>query len=363
MRYAICALLCVTLAATSAYASGAEQALESTLELDSLERAAQENGGGAELSLDSTLEDNLSQILQAGKEQLAGALKPAVRSGVLLLAIVLLCSLGDGLANAGGEQKLDAVPLAGALGVTAVVVTDVNAMMGLGRTAIGSIGEFSNVLLPIVAAVTAATGAIAGAASRQMAAAIFSKVLIDLIGGVLIPLLYCYIAAGVAWTAVGNEGLRRIGSLFKWAVVTVLTIVMLAYVGYLTLSGVVSGSADAASVKAARFAISGAVPVVGGILADASESVLAAAGTLRGTIGTFGMVTVLAVCLVPFLRLAVHYLVYKLCAALAATVDNGRVSGLIDMLSGAFGLILGMMGACALVLLVFLVSSVSMVTV
>ena len=35
--------------------------------------------------------------------------------------------------------------------------------------------------------------------------------------------------------------------------------------------------------------MSGAVPVVGSILADAAESVLAGAGILRGMIGVFGM--------------------------------------------------------------------------
>ena len=71
---------------------------------------------------------------------------------------------------------------------------------------------------------------------------------------------------------------------------------------------------------------------------------------------------VLAICLTPFLQLAVHYLTYKLAAALSAAVGGGRVCALIDSLSGAFGMILGMTGACALLLLVSLVSSVTVVT-
>lgn len=114
------------------------------------------------------------------------------------------------------------------------------------------------------------------------------------------PLVYGYIAASVAYAAVGNEGLKRLGALLKWLVTTVLTIVMLVFVGYLTISGIIAGSTDAATVKAAKFAISGAVPVVGGILADASESVLAAAGVLRSTVGIFGMIVILAICLLPF---------------------------------------------------------------
>ena len=60
-------------------------------------------------------------------------------------------------------------------------------------------------------------------------------------------------------------------------------LLLLAFVGYLTASGAIAGSVDAAAVKTAKLAISRAIPVVGGILADASETVLAGAGGLRGT--------------------------------------------------------------------------------
>lgn len=361
-----CLALCLWALTPAVLAAGSDRAMElqrEQLELDKLEEAAEKELGGLDLELDGNWEDGVDEILDTGTSQLRGIVRKAVHSVVLLLVVVLFCSMGEGAALAGGEPALPVVPLVGTLAVTAVAVTDVGSLMGLGRSAISSMTEFSNVMLPTVAAVTAATGAITGAAARQVAAALFSGALLNVIEKLLVPLVYGYIAASAGWAAVGNEGLRRVAALLKWAVVTILTILMLTFVGYLTISGIISGSADAAAVKAAKFAISGAVPVVGGILADATESVLAAAGALRGVVGVFGMLVIFGICLVPFLELAVHYLLYKLCAALAATVDGGRVSGLIDSLSGAFGLILGMTGACALLLLVALFSCVSVVTI
>lgn len=83
---------------------------------------------------------------------------------------------------------------------------------------------------------------------------------------------------------------------------------------------------------------------------------------LRGTVGIVGLLVVLALCLTPFLRLALQYLVYKAAAALCAMVAQPKLSGLIDAIGSAFGLVLGMTGAGALVLLVSLVASVSAVT-
>lgn len=191
---------------------------------------------------------------------------------------------------------------------------------------------------------------------------LFSDLLIGAIDTLLVPIVYAYVAVCAAHAAVGNEGLKKLASVLKWVVTSLLTAVLLAFVGYLTASGAIAGSADAAAIKTAKMAISRAVPVVGGILADAAETVLVGAGVLRGTVGIVGMLGVLAICLIPFLQLAFHYLTYKLAAALIGTVSDKRLSDLLDSIGGAFGIVLGMTGACALMLLVSLASAVKAVT-
>lgn len=326
-----------------------------TLDLEGVEGAA---GGYMDgfTAEDMDLDGGLAGVLEQGGEALPGALRQGVRSCALLLAAVLLSSLAGGLTAGAGETALPVVPLAGALAVAAVAVGDVRTLLGLGTETLETMTGFANVLLPTAAVLTAATGAIAGAAARQMAAALFSGLLMNLISKLLVPLLYAYLAASVGHAALGNEALKRVAGMLKWAVTSILTAVLLVFVGYLTVSGVVAGSADAARVKAARFAISGAVPVVGGILSDAADTVLASAGVLRGAVGAYGAVAVLMMCVVPFLRLGAQYLAYKFTAAIAASVADGPTAGLIDAIGGAFGLILGMTGAMALLQLVALVS-------
>ena len=332
------------------------QRQEKLIEVDELQQAAEENGGEAEYG--ASLDEGLENLVDTGTRELGGVVRRAARSGALLLVILLFCALAESAGEL-GKSSVKAASLAGTLAVTAVAVADVNSLLGMGTGAIEKMSSFANVLLPAVTVASAATGAVTGAAARQMAAALFSNLLIDLISGLLVPLLYGYIAASVARAALGREELKRMAELLKWAVTTVLTIMTIVFVSYLTASGVVAGTADAAAVKATKFAISGAVPVVGGILSDAAETVLASAGVLRGTVGVFGMVTILGLCLAPLLRLAVHYLAYKLVAALASALGSGPACTLVDQLSSAFGLVLGMTGACCLLLLITLVSCVS----
>lgn len=338
------------------------QAQADALDLEGLQQAAEEYAPDIDWTQTPDLNAGLSSLLETGTESLRGVVQKAMRSGLLLLTIVMLTGLAEGAAACGTGKTVQAVPVAAALAITAVSVTDANTLIGLGKEVIEKMELFSKALLPTVAAAMAASGSPGGAAARQLAVMLFSDVLMSLINRVLLPLVYAYIATCTAYAAVGNEGLKRIASTLKWVVTSILTVVLLAFVGYLTVSGVIAGTTDAITLKAAKFTVSSVVPVVGGILSDAAETVLAGAGILKNSVGVFGMLAVLGMCVVPFLQLGVHYLMYKVASALSATVADSRVAGLIDSIGGAFGLVLGMTGACALLLLISMVSAITVVS-
>lgn len=366
IRYLLLFLALALLLAGAASASDAQDVASSqadALDGAGLEQAAGEYAPGQGFAPDIDLDAGIQNILSTGSDRFPGAVRKAVHSGVILLVIVLLCGLADGMYGALGKTGLDVVAVAGALAVAAVAVADVNSLIGLGREVLEDMETFSKVLLPTITAAAAASGSPGGAVARQLATMLFSDLLLTLINRLLLPLVYVYVAACTAYAALGNEGLKRISATLKWGVTLLLTTVLLVFVGYLTVSGVISGTADAATIKAAKFTVSSVVPVVGSILSDAAETVLAGAGILRNAVGVFGMLTVLGMCVAPFLYLGVHYLTYKAAAALTATVSGGRVAGLIDNIGGAFGLVLGMTGASALLLLISMVSAISVVTV
>ena len=162
--------------------------------------------------------------------------------------------------------------------------------------------------------------------------------------------------------ALGNSALDGAGKLIKWACGVLTTAIMTAFTLYLSLSGAVTGAADAVTSKAAKTAISAALPVVGGIISDAAGTLVAGAGLLRGAVGAFGAVVVTAICLGPFLALGLRYLLYKLAAALAGCFADKGLSGLIGDVGSVFALVLGVTGACAAMLFISIISAVKAVS-
>ena len=317
---------------------------------------------GIRLEENVDLGNGLTQVLRSALAQLDRIVKAGMRSGLTLLAIVLLCSLLENMKATGKvEGSLEVGKITGVLAVLSISIADIHALLGLGRQTLENMELFSKALLPTITAASAAAGAPTGAAVRQLIVVFCSDLLLTLINRLLVPMTFAYIAAGAGFAATGNVGLKQIGASLKWAITAILIGALACFLGYLGMSGLISGAADAMTVKAAKLTMGGMVPVVGGIISDAAETVLAGAAMLRNSIGIFGAVTIVGLCLVPFLRLAVHYLSYKMAAALSSTISSGQVGGLIEHLAGAFGLILAMVGSSALLLLFAIISALGVV--
>ena len=357
MKYVICLSALVLALAVSA------QAAEVPAELERAAPEAAEDLADGDFSGGTGFAEGVGDILDRLADQAGDVIRERTRGAAAVLLAVVLCGAVEGFARgAGGRTALALLPMAGALSVTLASAGSLDTLMGLGSQTIGELADFSSVLLPTLAAATAATGAVTTATVQQVSTVFFVDLLLRLIRQLLLPLVYLYIGLLTAAACLPENRLGAIAEGLKKLVTWLLTTALLVFTVYLSVVRIISGSADSATVKVTKAAISGVVPVVGGIIADASETVLAGAGMLKNTIGVFGMLAILAACAYPFLQLGVQYLMYKVTAYLASVVGPPGLCKLIDGLGGAFGLILGMTGSCALALLISIISSVSVVS-
>jgi len=109
---------------------------------------------------------------------------------------------------------------------------------------------------------------------------------------------------------------------------------------------------DASALKVAKMAISTSVPVIGGILSDASEAVLVSAGVLKNAAGIYGILTVIALLCGPFLRIGIQYLMIKATAAMCGSIWEKQTSELIGDFATAMGLLLSIVSTQSIMLLI-----------
>lgn len=298
-------------------------------------------------------------ILQESLSGVKSIVTSGLRSAAAIMAGVILLGTAESAAPAGKETLTRYSTAIGALWITAASAGDLNALIGLGRETVTDLSVLGKALLPALAAAEAAGGGVAAASARQAAAVFFAGLLLSVIERFLIPAVYLYIGTAAAGAVVEGDAPEKIGALIKKIIVWTLSGLLFLFVTYLTISGAIAGAADARAVGLAKSAVSAAVPVVGGILAEAAESVLAGAGLLHGMVGAAGTLALLGVCLTPFLHLGCQYLFYQAASLVSAAAGPKKLTKLTAMLGDAFALVLAMVGASAVVLLAALLSSVT----
>ena len=283
-----------------------------------------------------------------------GTIRPDIREAGItcmgIMGIALILSVFQALPG----SKMSACELVGAVAVGILLLRETNSLVNLGRDTVMEVSGYGLLLLPVMTAALAAQGGITGSAALYTGTAFFNSLLSNLISKLLTPMIYLYLALAVANCAVEENLLKQLRDFVKWLMVWVLKIILYVFTGYMGITGVVSGTTDAATLKAAKLTISGMVPVVGSILSDASEAVLVSAGVIKNGVGIAGMLAVVAFVIVPFLKLGLQYLTLKLAGAMCKLFPDGTISALVEDFSGGMGFLLGMTGAMSLMLLISL---------
>ena len=298
-----------------------------------------------------SLGEGLWELVQNALTFLHPNLSEAAGVCLGILAVVLLVSLVK-LLPGEGERTADFV---GAVGISALLLQSSNSLIRLGLSTVEQISQYGKLLLPVMTSALAAQGGITKSTALYAGTVFFDSILCSLITGLLIPSIYIYLTLCAANAAIGEDILKKMSGFVKWIAVWILKAILYVFTGYIGITGVVSGTTDAAALKAAKLTISGVVPVVGGILSDASEAVLVSAGLVRNAAGIYGILALLAVFAGPFLRIGCHYLLLKLTGSVCAVFGGKKCTGLVSDFSSAMGLLLGITGSVCLLQLISIV--------
>lgn len=276
------------------------------------------------------------------------SLAEAAQSCVGLFAVAMLISV---LKNIPGKTA-SVAEFVGVLAVAALLIQRTDSLISLAAQTITELSDYGKLLIPVMAAALASEGGVTSATAMYAGTTIFDSVLISGISRLLVPMVYIFLALSIAASASGESMLSKLRDCVKWLATWSMKTVVYIFTGYMSITGVVSGATDAATVKATKLTMSGMIPVVGSILSDASEAVLVSAGVMKSAVGVYGLLALIAIWISPFLTIGLQYLLLKLTAGLCELFEVKAVNSLIKSFSTAMGLLLGMTGAVCILLLI-----------
>lgn len=281
-------------------------------------------------------------------------LRPELISAMSQCARILLIALLVGIFR-NTATKTGVIDLCATVTISIVLIEPSGQLIQYTIDSVTQLCEYGKLLLPVMTAALAAQGGATTATAVCTGTLFFLSILSSLISKILIPMIYVCFCIAVTKSALGERLLEGLYNLIHWAMTWSLKIILYVFTGYLSVTGIVSGSVDAQALKATKITIAGFVPVVGKIVSDASEAILVSAGVMKNSAGIYGLLAILTLWISPFLKIGVRYLLLKITGGICEMLAPGPCGKLVKDFTSIIGVLLGI---TATVCVLFLVSCV-----
>ena len=152
--------------------------------------------------------------------------------------------------------------------------------------------------------------------------------------GAVFPLAVLICVLNMVGNMSGEIRLKNFSALFASVIKWVLGLSLAAFTVFLTVQGITSATYDGLSFKAAKYALSNSVPIIGGFLGSGFDLVVAGSVLIKNSVGSCAVLLLALVLAVPLVRLIAYNLFLKLAAAVAEPVGDARITSFLSSLSG-----------------------------
>lgn len=335
-----------------AWALAAEDDPEALFGLDALSRTLTDEERAVSGVWNGVGSYNAQSALHRLSERFLQTLAEQLRENVsFALSLATLAVLGGFAVSLCEEERIrNVLELCVCCAAAAVLLDGMDGLIGQTRAAIFRLADYAKTALPVVFTAAAASGAVSSAPARFAAISFALDAMLELTQRLVLPLINAHLATVLANALFPNSVLNAAAKLTRWAANTAMTGASLAFTVYISLTGAIGAAVDAAAVKAARTVISSTLPLVGGMISDVSASVLSAAGVVRSCAGAFGLIAVCTLCLGSFVTLSLRTLLFKAVATLTEGLPGSRLQALLSGIGSASAMLMGLLGACSLML-------------
>lgn len=215
-------------------------------------------------------------------------------------------------------------------------------VVGYGADVIHRICEFITKFEPIFMGLLVTSGAAVSAAAFQPVLAASVYLLSLFVDKAILPMVYLSASLGIvnsigSFVEIGTLK-KLIDSVSRWTLAAVLTL----FSAILSIYGFGTGALGGVATKGLKFAVGSFVPVVGGILADTVDTVLAGTNLLKNAVGTAGMIAVISISSVPIIKIWIMMMLLKLTAAFCEPFSDKRTTGVLLAVSDALSTVFSM---------------------
>lgn len=263
--------------------------------------------------------------------------KVMIPAFAIILAVALLCGiLNSAKSGFMNSTMSDIIHFVGYLSVGAAVLACLISVLQAGFSAITNMQKQMELVYPLLLTLMAASGGTVSASVYRPAVAFMSGGIARLFTAVVLPSSVAVIVLAFVGNLSAEVRTERLGELFKSVNKWLIGITLTVFSVFLTVQGITSAQYDGMSLRAAKYVVSGSVPLVGGFLSGGMELVIAGSALIKNALGSFAVFLLFGTVLRPVLLFAAFQLFLRVSAAATEPV-GGKISTFLSGLAGNSG--------------------------
>lgn len=262
-----------------------------------------------------------------------------------LIIIAIVCSLLNNLQNAFSSEKLSNIAYFACFSVMIILIAK-GFYIGVTLTqeVIKEITDFMAALMPVLIMLLASIGNVSQALIMDPIILGVCTIGSSLYSTVIIPVICMSFVLDFVNNISSEYNISNLTNILKKGALWVQGIFLTIFVGILTIRGIAGSSFDLVASKTAKFAVDNFIPVVGKTLSDAFTTVASYTLLLKNSISLLGVIVLVALILLPIIKIFVMGFMYKLTSALLQPISDKRVTSIIDSAGGS----LMLLGSCVI---------------
>ncbi len=211
-----------------------------------------------------------------------------------------------------------------------MIINGLNQCMNLAKTVVSDQVVFMKAAVPVYSALIMSTGKVSTAVGMEPIFLYFIQLISSLMEKFVLPLVFWITILNIVNCITEKFSIKKLIDFVKQVIKWGLGILMTLFVGILGMSGFTASSVDGLGIKTLKFAVGNFVPIVGGLLSDSVNTVIASTTVLKNAMGTVGVIVIILMCAMPLIKMLALMLIYKLTAGIIEPLSDKRVTKMIS---------------------------------
>jgi len=271
---------------------------------------------------------------------------------IQLIVLSIMCGLLTNLQSSFGREGIGEIAFFTCyIFLTAIFVQSFSSVIRIGSEVIDSMVIFMQSMLPTLMTLLISTGNITSASMFQPIVIFSVQMIAGIVKNLLLPLLLCATSLAIISNVSDKFHISKLVGLLKQMVKWSLGMVLTGFIGVITVQGLTASVVDGVGTKTAKFAVGNFIPVVGGILSDAVDTVIGCSLILKNAVGVAGLMVILLICMVPIIKIAALIGIYRITAAVIEPVSDNRIIQCIGDLASSITYVFAMVVSVAVLFL------------